>query len=127
VLVMLILLPLFVAIIQLGLTLYVRNTLAACAQSGARYGANADFVSQGADVIAAQAQQRTSSCINSSLSSRYSANVQAAPTAENVINGSTVEVVEVNVKAPIPVIGFWALGGTTIAVKGDALQERLTP
>jgi len=123
---MLILVPLFAAIVQLGLTLYVRNTVAACAQSGARYGANADFVSQGGDVMASEARQRATDCIDSSLSSRYSADVQAAPSNE-VVKGTTVEVVEVDVKAPVPVIGLWALGGTTLAVKGDALQERLSP
>jgi hypothetical protein len=124
---MLILVPLFAAILQLGLTLYVRNTLAACAQEGARYGANADFVSQSADVMIAQAQQRATSCINSALPSRYSADVHAFPSSDQVFDGAAVDVVEVQVNAPIPVIGLWALGGTTLAVKGDAMQERLTP
>jgi len=124
---MLILVPLFAAVLQLGLTLYVRNTLAACAQEGARYGANADFVSQGADFMIAQAKQRATSCIDSSLSTRYSADVQASPSSDQVIDGAAVDVVEVRVKAPIPVIGLWALGGTTLVVQGDAMQERLTP
>jgi hypothetical protein len=123
---MLILVPLFAAILQLGLTLYVRNTLAACAQEGARYGANADFVVQGTDVMIDRAQQRATSCIDSSLSSRYAADVHAFPSSDQVVDGTAVDVVEVRVKAPIPVIGLWALGGTTLAVQGDAMQERLT-
>jgi len=121
---MLILVPLFAGIVQLGFTLYVRNTLAACAQEGARYGADADFVSQGASVVVAQATQRATTCIDSSLPARYSQAVSAAP-ADSSVNGVAVPVVEVRIDAPVPVLGMWALGPTTITVKGDAVQERL--
>ena len=121
---MLILVPLFTAILQIGLTLYVRNTLAACAQDGARYGSDADFVSQGSDVMASEAVQRTTSCIDGSLSSHYSGHVSAAPGADVDAAGVPIDVVEVRVAAPVPVLGLWTLGGDTLNVKGDAMQER---
>jgi hypothetical protein len=123
VLVLLILLPLFVAILQLGLALYVRNTLAACAQEGARYGADADFVAQGADVMTAQAADRTTACINSSVSSGFSQGVTATTPVLTDSDGVRVNVVEVQVASPLPVIGFFSLGSEVIHVKGDAMQE----
>lgn len=123
-LVMLVLVPLFAAIVQLGFTLYVRNTVAACAQEGARYGADADFVSQGGDVVVAQATQRATTCVDSSLPARYAGAVSASP-ADSIVDGVAVPVVEVRIDAPVPVFGMWALGGATITVKGDALQEQL--
>jgi hypothetical protein len=124
VLVLLILLPLFVAILQLGLALYVRNTLAACAQEGARYGADADFVSQGPAVVTAQAADRTASCINGSVSSAFSQAVTATTPVITDGGGVGVNVVEVEVASPLPVIGFFSLGSEVVHVKGDAMQER---
>jgi hypothetical protein len=124
VLVLLILLPLFVAILQLGLALYVRNTVAACAQEGARYGADADFVAQGTDVMTAQAADRATSCIDSSLSSNFSQTVTATTPAITDSDGMRVNVVEVQVASPLPVIGFFSLGSEVVHVKGDAMQEQ---
>jgi hypothetical protein len=124
--VLLILLPLFVGILQLGFTLYVRNTLAACAQVGARYAADENFTVQGRDVVAAQAVDRTTICINQWLSSRYSATVHACLTGDPDCRPLQVQVVEVKVVAPVPVIGLIPLGGAGIAginVRADALQE----
>lgn len=42
VLILLLLIPLFLGIFQVGLVLYTRNTATACASEGARYGANFD-------------------------------------------------------------------------------------
>ncbi len=120
---LLILLPLFVAILQLGLALYVRNTLAACAQEGARYGADADFVAQGTDVMAAQATDRPTTCINSSVSSRFSQGVTATTPVITDTDGVRVNVLEVQVAIPLPVIGFFSLGSEVIHVRGDAMQE----
>ncbi len=119
---MLVLLPMFVAILQLGLALYVRNTIAACAQEGARYGADADFVSQGAEMMTARAADRTTSCINSAVSSAFSRNVTAsAPTLAD--GGAPVAVVEVRVASPLPVIGLFGLGDQVLHLQGDAMQE----
>jgi hypothetical protein len=121
---MLVLLPMFVAILQLGLALYVRNTIAACAQEGARYGADADFVSQGADVMEARAADRTRSCIDSSVSSEFSRNVSASAPLVTDAGGAPVAVVEVRVASPVPVFGFLGLGDQVVHVRGDAMQER---
>jgi len=124
---MLILVPLFVAVLQLGLTLYVRNTIAACAQDGARYGANADFVAQGAEAMQAQAVQRATGCISSALSASYATQVSAAPGADVDAAGVPVDVVEVRVSVPVPVLGLWTLGDGAIVVRGDAMQELVQP
>jgi hypothetical protein len=124
VLVMLVLLPMFVAILQLGLALYVRNTLAACAQEGARYGADADFVRQGGDVMAARAADRAASCINGSISSAFSRNVIASSPLLADGGGGQVAVVEVRVASPLPVLGLFGLGDQVLHVQGDAMQEQ---
>jgi hypothetical protein len=121
---MLVLLPMFVAILQLGLALYVRNTIAACAQEGARYGADADFVSQGVDVMEARAADRTRSCIDSSVSIEFSRNVSASAPLVTDAGGAPVAVVEVRVASPVPVFGFFGLGDQVVHVQGDAMQER---
>jgi TadE-like protein len=121
--VLLVLVPVFAAILQLGLTLYVRNTLAACAQEGARYGADADFVSQGADVMRARAADRTTSCISSSISSRFAGGVSASTPVLSTAGGASVDVVEVQVASPLPVIGLIGVGDQVIHVQGDAMQE----
>ena len=120
---MFVLLPMFVAILQLGLALYVRNTIAACAQEGARYGADADFVRQGPDVMTARAEERTTACVNSSISSAFSRNVAASTPLLSVAGGTPVAVVQVRVAAPLPVIGLFGLGDEVIHVQGDAMQE----
>lgn len=120
---LLILLPLFVGILQLGFALYVRNTLAACAQVGARYAADENFTAQGHDAVIAQAVDRTTACANQWLSSRYSTNVRACVTGDGSCRASQLQVVEVTVAAPIPAIGTLPLGGAGINVRADALQE----
>ena len=120
---MLVLLPMFVAILQLGLALYVRNTIAACAQEGARYGADADFVRQGPDMMTARASDRTTSCIASSVSSSFSRDVTAStPMVDG--DGGSVAVVRVQVASPLPVFGLFGLGEQVLHVQGDAVQEQ---
>ncbi|QGN56762.1 TadE family protein [Nostocoides sp. HKS02] len=84
---------LFVAVLQVGLALYVRNTLIACAAEGARLGARADG-------DPTQGVARTRELIASSLSARYSRDVTAQVTE---VDG--VQVLSVRVLAPLPVIG----------------------
>jgi Flp pilus assembly protein TadG len=124
VLVALILVPLFLAILQLGLDLYVRNTLAACAQDAARYAADEDIDTRGADVIQQAAQSRGSRCIDDSLSGRFAADVSGAATTTIDPTGSSVDVVQVDVVAPMPIIGFLNLGNLQLRVSGHALQEQ---
>ena len=101
---------LFVAVVQLALVLHVRNTLVDCASEGARYGAFADRTP--ADGVA-----RTRQLIGMSLSDRYADDVTATTA---VVQG--VPVVEVRVRAPLPVVGL--LGPTRgITFTGHGVDE----
>lgn len=84
---------LFVAVIQVGLALHVRNTLISCAAEGARLGARAG---SSPDDGAA----RTRELVTSSLSSRFAQDVSA----DVEVDGG-VDVVAVRVRAPLPVLG----------------------
>ncbi|KJK10822.1 pilus assembly protein TadE [Terrabacter sp. 28] len=104
---------LFVAmgVFQLGLALYVRNTLISAASEGARYGARAD-ASPGDGVA------RTEALITSSLNGSFAVDVQGART----VTDSGVRVVEVRVTAPLPVIGPVGPSGM-LTVSGRAFSE----
>ena len=104
-----VLLLLFAALLQLGLALYVRNTLVACAAEGARYGANADRTP---DEGAAHAAQ----LVTAALGARHASDVAARRT---VIDG--VPQVEVRVTTALPLVGL--LGPRTLTVAGHALDE----
>ncbi|GAA2169261.1 hypothetical protein GCM10009845_35110 [Pedococcus bigeumensis] len=84
---------LFVAILQVGLTLHVRNTLISCASEGARLGARAGSSPQ-------EGAARTRDLISASLSSRFAGDVSADVTVDD-----GVLVVAVRVRAPLPVLG----------------------
>lgn len=84
---------LFVSALQVALTLHVRNTLIACASEGARFGAR---VGSGPEAGA----NRTRGLIASSVSSRFARDVSAQVRVED-----DVQVVEVRVRAPLPVLG----------------------
>jgi Flp pilus assembly protein TadG len=84
---------LFLAVFQVGLALYIRNTIISCASEGARFGARAD-----ADPDDGAA--RTRELIDASLSSRFAQDVFA-----EVEDAGGVQVVSVHVRAPLPVIG----------------------
>lgn len=99
-----------VSVFQLGLALYVRNTLLSCASEGARFGARANS-------SLAQGAARATTLITTTLSDGYAGNVTATTTT---VDG--VQVVEVTVVAPLPVIGL--LGPTgTLEVSGRAFLE----
>ena len=104
---------LFVAmgVFQLGLALYVRNTLISAASEGARFGARAD--AQPADGVA-----RTQALISSALSASFAQDVSAART----VTAAGVRVVEVRVTAPLPVIGPIGPAGA-LTVSGRAFSE----
>lgn len=98
------------SVFQLGLILYVRNSLIAAASEGARSGARADTTpGEGAD--------RTVSLITSTLSADFAERVTAA---ERSVDG--VRVVEVTVRAQIPVIGLLGPSGS-MTVTGRAFSE----
>ena len=85
---------LFLAVFQLGLALHTRNTLISCAAECARLGARAD-------AVPGQGVSRTEALISESLSPRFARDVSARRTS---VGG--VEVLEVRVVAPLPVLGL---------------------
>ena len=101
---------LFLAVLQLGLALHVRNTLLASAAEGARYGANADRdPSQGA----ALARR----LIRDSLADSFADDVTAGV---ETVDG--MQTVYVEVAARLPLVGM--LGPPRgIRVRGHALEE----
>ena len=101
---------LFLALLQLGLALHVRNTLVASAAEGARYGANADR-----DPAAGAAVTRQ--LIRDSLADSFADGVTAGV---ETVDG--MQTVYVQVQATLPVVGL--LGPPrAIRVRGHALEE----
>ena len=100
----------FLALVQLGLVLHVRNVLISCASEGARAGARAD-------AVPGEAVLRTRSLVGASLSQRYARSVS---TRESTVSG--VRVVEVRVVAPLPVFGLLGPEGR-LDVVGRAFRE----
>lgn len=100
----------FVAVLQLGLALHIRNTLISCASEGARLGARADAVPEDG---AARARQ----LIARSVSARFAQDVSAS-----VVTVDGVRVLAVRVRAPLPVIGPLGPDGR-LDVTGRAFLE----
>ena len=98
---------LFLSVIQLMLILHVRNTLIDAAASGARYGTLADRT-------ASDAETRTAELITDSLNGGFAADITTTE-AES----AGIRTLEVRVKAPMPVIGLFSVGGT-LEVAGHA-------
>lgn len=96
-----------IAIVQLTLVLHVRNTLIDAASSGARYGTLADR-------SPADAATRTSSLISGAISSTYAQDVSVT----QVNRGGSV-ILQVTVRAPLPVLGLIGPAGT-MEVTGHA-------
>lgn len=109
-LVSVLLVGLFLAVLQIGLAIHVRNTLVACAAEGARYAANADRgLADGA--------RRTEALIAQSLSPRFAGGV----VARSVHDGAVV-LVEVEVTAPLPLFGLLGVD-RALTVSGHAVDE----
>ena len=102
---------LFVAVLQLGLALHVRNVLADCASEGARFGARADRDPQAGAA-------RTRELIRAELSDRYADRVSAG-----AVRVDGLATVEIRVEAPLPVIGLLGIG-RALSVSGHAVPER---
>jgi hypothetical protein len=102
---------LFVAVLQVSLALHVRNVLVDCASEGARFGALADRDPQAG-------ANRTRELIRGELSDRYAEQVWAEPAR---VDG--LETVQIQVEAPLPVIGLFGIG-RTLTVSGHALAEQ---
>lgn len=108
VLVSMLLLGLFLAVVQLGFALYVRNTLVACAADGARYAANADR-------SPAEGAQQTRDLIRRSLPDAFADDVMAGyePGSDTVF---------VQVRASLPILGPWGVPNQMV-LRGHALEE----
>ena len=85
---------LFVAVLQVGVTLHVRNTLISCASEGARLGARTGSSPQ-------EGVARTRQLIAESISARFAGDVSA-----DVTSAGGMQVVAVRVRAPLPVLGL---------------------
>lgn len=110
VLVSMLVVPLFLGVLQLGLFLYVRNTLTAAASDGARYAATADR--EPADGVA-----RTEDRINRTLSGRLVDSVRSESTD---INGQPA--VAVIVDARLPALGLWG-PAVHFTTRAHAIEE----
>ena len=106
---------LFVSVLQVALVVHVRNTLIDCAAEGARWGARADRT-------AADAVGRTRELVAAELSSGYAARLAGGVSAKEVDRGGVL-VVQVSIRAPLPVIGLIGPAGT-LTVRGHAFNER---
>jgi len=111
VLVLVVLIPLVLGIIQVGLVLLVRNTLAAAASEGARHAATADR-GPGDGVAVTRGQ------IDGAISGRFARDVRARRVM--VAGAPGVEIV---VRAEVPALGLFgpAVG---LEVSGSAVEER---
>lgn len=96
------------AVLQLALTLHVRNTLTSCAAEGAHLAAHNDRE-------VAEGVQRTDDLIAASLGG------YDHETSARMVSEGGDQVVEVTVSAPVPVLGLWGLGSMT--VRAHAVEE----
>jgi Flp pilus assembly protein TadG len=103
-------LALFLGVVQVALALHVRALVVDAAAEGARVAARADR-----DLGAGT--QRTRALLGTSLGARYGQDVAARHTMWDGL-----PVVEVTVRAPLPVVGI--LGPTgALTARGHALEE----
>ncbi len=110
VLVLVVLVPLFLGILQVGLVLMVRNTLANAAAEGARHAASLDR-----DLAAGE--QRTREQVAGVVSGRFTRDVDA-----RLVSLGGRPTVEVVVRARVPALG---LGGPAVELEvvGHAVEE----
>lgn len=110
VMILVLLLPLFAALLQLSLVLHVRNTLSSAAAEGARRAAVNGAEPQ--DGVVKAAEQ-----IKGTLNAKYAEGIEIHPTT---IGG--VPAYEVVIRAEVPALG---IGGPAIAIEvsGNAIIE----
>jgi len=97
-------------LIQVGLVMHVRNTLAAAATEGARYGATIDRTP-------ADGAARTREQVRGAIADRFAEEVSAG---RESVGG--VPTVIVTVRAVVPPLGLWG-PGVTLSVTGHGVQE----
>ena len=111
VLVMVVVVPLFLGILQVGLVLHVRNTLTAAASEGARYAATAD---RGP----ADGVQRTRDQIRDAVAADFASDVSG-----RLVDVRGVPGVRVDVAAEVPPLGLWG-PAVRLEVSGHAVEEQ---
>jgi hypothetical protein len=109
-LVSVVLVGLFLAVLQLGLVLHIRNTLVACAAEGARHAANADR-----DL--ADGAARTTALLAESLSPRFGGAI-----ASRYVWTGGVQLVEIEVTTTLPLFGLLGVD-RGLTVTGHAVEE----
>jgi Flp pilus assembly protein TadG len=110
VLVLVILVPLFLGVLQVGLVLLVRNTLANAAAEGARHAAALDR-----DLV--DGERRTREQITGAVSGRFARDIDVRTVS--VGGQPTIEVV---VTASVPALGLGG-PGVSLRVVGHAVEE----
>jgi len=110
VLVSVLVVPLFLAILQIGLFLYVRNTVTAAASEGAHYAAVLNREP-------ADGEARTRELIHGAVQNQL---IDSVVAEETDIDGQPG--VQVVVKAHMPPIGLWG-PGIDFTVEGHAVKE----
>ncbi len=110
VLVLVVLVPLFLGILQVGLVLHVRNTLTSAASEGARYAAAVDRpLDAGVD--------RTRQQIVGAIADRFAGNITA-----HAVDVRGAAGVRVDVRAEVPALGLWG-PAVQLTVSGHAIEE----
>ena len=111
VLVMVVVVPLFLGILQVGLVMHVRNTLTAAASEGARYAATIDRgPSDGV--------RRTREQIADAVAAEFASGVSARQVRLRGAPG-----VRVDVTADVPPLGLWG-PAVRLQVSGHAVEEQ---
>jgi len=111
-LVSVVLVPLFFGVLQIALVWHVKTTLTSAASEGARHGASYDRTTE-------DGRRRTAAVIDDVFGADFDDSVSGRQTT---VDGQPV--VEVTVRAHVPVLAFW---GPSIAVeaRGHAIKEVL--
>lgn len=110
VLVLVVLVPVFLAIVQLALVLHVRNTLTAAASEGARYAATVD---RGPADGVARTREQIRGAVSGQFADRISARSSTIDGAPGVV---------VTVRATVPALGLGG-PGVDLVVTGHAIEE----
>lgn len=107
---MVLLVPIVLGVLQVGLVMHVRNTLAAAASEGARSAAVID-----ADP--ADGAERARKLIRTAIADRYADHVSAGYASVGGVPGTVVRV-----SASVPALGLFG-PGVSIKVEGHAVRE----
>jgi Flp pilus assembly protein TadG len=105
-----VLVPLVLGLVQVGLVMHVRNTLAAAATEGARYGATIDRTP-------ADGAARTREQVRGAIADRFAQDVSGSRTWTD-----GVPTVVVTIRAEVPPLGLWG-PGIKLSVTGHGVQE----